>query len=322
MITTSPSLRYTARDWNEVRAAFSSSILVDTRLSSLAQNLEGGDWPLKGPEETPAGYIDLSFEEMREQLALRGQHPRMADHLIDILKETLAFDDPFGEMVTQSETAAARDNPLLKNLARLGLPENFPITLTALTPETLAFCQLESVTTLREFACLAQRMAQNVIVGGDFRGLLNALSNIDEAVIARYLPFRRGSTGVHYVEGLAQAVLAQPIAVQAALARRARHPLTQAETDLASTVSGVQLKRALDALAQRGSDLRVFCEEECQTLVQNMLAGTEPRQLTHTLNDPAIRAVVADLLRSLVPPSAVTPAASGLISRITHWFKK
>ena len=48
-------------------------------------------------------------------------------------------------------------------------------------------------------------MAQNVIVGGDFRKLLNALSHVDEQAIAEVLPFRRGATGLHLIEALALA---------------------------------------------------------------------------------------------------------------------
>jgi hypothetical protein len=48
-------------------------------------------------------------------------------------------------------------------------------------------------------------MSQAVIVGGDFRKLLNALSHIDEAAIAEVLPFRPGAKGLHLVEALAQA---------------------------------------------------------------------------------------------------------------------
>src|SRR4051812_9649602 len=115
----------TAQDWDEIRKAFASSIMVDTSLSSLAQNLDGPDWPVPG--ETPATYVDLTFEEMQEWLATRGMTPEHADLLVNIFKETLAFDNPFGEMVEQNEAAAQRDNQLLKNLARLGIPEDFPV---------------------------------------------------------------------------------------------------------------------------------------------------------------------------------------------------
>ncbi len=82
-------------------------------------NLDAPDWPIKGKSETPATYIDLNFEEVVELLQLKGQKPERIDQLVGILKETLAFDSPFGEMVTQSEASAVRENQLLKNLAKL-----------------------------------------------------------------------------------------------------------------------------------------------------------------------------------------------------------
>src|ERR1051326_570408 len=143
-------MKSTAKDWDEVRTAFASSIMVDTSISSLAQNLDGPDWPIKGKDETPAKYIDHNFEEVTELLQLKGQSPDRVDQLIAILKETLAFDSPFGEMVEQTEAASARDNPLLKNLQKLNISENFPITLTGLEPTTLDFCKSEGLSTLGE----------------------------------------------------------------------------------------------------------------------------------------------------------------------------
>ena len=197
--------KFTAKDWDEVRSAFAASIMVNTPLSSLAQNLDGPDWPVRGKEETPAAYIDLSYDEMQAMLAMKGMSPSRADFLVSLLKETLAFDNPFGEMVLQAEASAQKDNQLLKNLAKLGIPENFPITLTALSADTIEFCKLEKLATLGEFCIFAQGMSQNVIVGGDFRKLLNALSHIDEASLAESLPFRQGAKGLHLAEALVQA---------------------------------------------------------------------------------------------------------------------
>lgn len=211
-------MKSTPKEWDEARTAFASSIMVDTALNSLAQNLDAPDWPIKGKDETPAKYIDLSFEEVIELLQLKGQKPERIDQLISLLKETLAFDSPFGEMVTQSAAAAERDNPLLKNLAKLGIPENFPIELTALDAGTREFCKLEKLVTLSEFAVFAQGMSQNVIVGGDFKKLLNALSHVDESALAEVLPFRRGAKGLHLAEAMAQASRKQDAAAHAELA--------------------------------------------------------------------------------------------------------
>src|SRR5882757_8024894 len=241
-------MKSTAKEWDEVRSAFASSIMVDTALNSLAQNLDAPDWPIKGKEETPSKYIDLNFDEVTEMLQLKGQKPERLDQLVSILKETLAFDSPFGEMVTQTEAASVRDNPLLKNLAKLGIPENFPMALTALDAGTLDFCKLEKLSTLAEFAVFAQGMSQNVIVGGDFRKLLNALSNVDEAALAEVLPFRVAAKGLHLPEALVQA-------------SRATAPL----------------KRATQAVE--------YFHEEFQQLVANLRAGGSLARYLQVLNN-------------------------------------
>lgn len=194
---------FTTQDWDEVCTSFASSIMVDTALSSLAQNLEGPDWPIKGKEESPSVYIDLTFDEVKELLVMKG-YPDHQALLISILKDTLSFDDPFGDMLENTEQSAERDNQLIKNMAKLDISENFPILLTALDNDTREFCSLEKLTTLGEFARFAQNMSQNVIVGGDFRKLLNALSHVDEKALREVLPFRVGATGLHLFECLAQ----------------------------------------------------------------------------------------------------------------------
>ncbi|MEI7552270.1 MAG: hypothetical protein WCL24_08055 [Verrucomicrobiota bacterium] len=197
--------KYTAKDWDEVRSAFAASIMVNTSLNSLAQNLDGPEWPVKGKEETPAAYIDLGYDEMVTMLTMKGIPPSKADFLISLLKETLSFDTPFGEMAEQTAASATKDNQMLKNLAKLGIAEEFPIGLTALSPDTVDFCKLEKLSTLGEFCIFAQSMSQNVIVGGDFRRLLNALSHIDEATLAELLPFRPGARGLQLIEAMVQA---------------------------------------------------------------------------------------------------------------------
>jgi hypothetical protein len=315
-VTVVPSpLRYTARQWDEVRRAFCSSILADTQLTSLAQNLEGVEWPISGPEETPSSYIELEFAEMRERLALSGQPPVVADQLIDILKETLAFDDPFGEMVIQSEEVAVAENPLVKNLAKLKSPGDFPVRLTALSPETLLFCQLEGIVTLGEFAMAAQRMAGSVIVGGDFRALLNALSHVDERTLARYLPFRPGEKGLHYIEGLAQAVGAQSVEVQAALASRLKQPLPRAVQELAGTVSENDLKVAKAKLGSHAEGLQMYCKDEYQSIMNQIVAGVSPRQFTVVLGDPVLEAIVADILKPVVQ-------RTNFLTRFSNWLRK
>lgn len=293
----------TARDWDQIRTAFSTSIMVDTSLSSLAQNLEGPDWPLKGKDETPSKYIDLAFDEVAALLALQGQPPERFDLLAGILKETLAFDDPFGDMVAQAEEAATRDNPLLKNLARLEIPADFPVALSALSPGTLEFCGREKLTTLSELAVFAQGMAQSVIVGGDFRLLLNALSHVDEGAIAQFLPFRPGSPGLHWIESIAQALRAAPLEQRLALARKGALPV--------EPLAGALTARA-DYFAAEVADLR-----------RQQAEGVSLDRAVQILKDPAIEPLVlAELSRRLGPGAGGTAAAPkrGLFGSLARLF--
>ncbi len=279
-------MKSTAKDWDEVRTAFATSIMVDTSLNSLAQNLDGPEWPIKGKDETPAKYIDLSFEEVVELLQLKGQKPERIDQLIGLLKETLAFDSPFGDMVEQTQAASEKDNPLLKNLAKLNISENFPINLTALDAGTLEFCKLEGLSTLGEFAVRAQAMSQNVIVGGDFKKLLNALSHVDEGVLVEVLPFRRGHKGLHLVEAMAQA---------------ARRPDAAARAEIATS----------------------WFRDELTAIEKDLGAGGSLPRYFVTLGNPELEKRAADLLRPHLRVAApVAPAGEKKKGGLFGWFKK
>jgi hypothetical protein len=238
---------------------------------------------VKSKDETPSIYIDLSFGEALELLALKGQTADRIDQLITILRETLAFDSPFGDMVEQTEAASARDNPLLKNMARAGIAENFPISLTALGSDTVEFCKLEGLKTLGEFAVFAQGMSQNVIIGGDFRKLLNALSNMDETTLAELLPFRRGSKGLHLVEALAQ-----------------------------STRTANPVARAKEAMAW-------FTDDYAQ-LKKDFTDGTGVERQLGVLNNIELEKKVSEIIRQLIKPGsasvAAEPAKSSFFKRI------
>jgi len=255
--------------------------MVDTAITSLAQNLDGLEWPFSGKNEIPSTYLDFTYAELKAEFEDRGQ-PTGAELLVQILRETMSFDQPFGEMVKQTEAASQRDNPMLKTLSRLGIPENFPLSLVEVDQSTRELCQLENVETIGQFALFAQSVSQNVIVGGTFRELLNALAHVDEKVLAKYLPIRYGSNGVYFLEALIQATHA---AVPAA---RVQQILTWFSVDAAKW----RQESAAD-----------------YTFVHRQLA---------TIVDPSIRHRVLEL----VTPHFVTQAPrKGMWAAFSRWIK-
>lgn len=296
-------MRYNSKQWDEVRGSFSTSIMVDTPIHSLAQNLEGPDWPIKDKKETPAGYIDLTYSEAHELLAQKGQSIERFDQLVDILKETLAFDNPFGDMVEQTAVITERDNPLLKNMTRLEIPENYPIEFTSLQTSTLDFCRLEKITTLGQFAIFAQGLSQAVIVGGDFRGLLNALSHVDEPALAKFLPFRIGHKGLHLIEALAQL---------------ARNIPADQRTLLLTKPAFVN-----PSIRENAARLVTFFATQ-RTAIRAQIAtpGASLARVLVVINDPAIEALVAALLTPHVKSDAPAPVAAVKKGWFARMFSK
>lgn len=288
---------------------FQTSIMVDTPLNSLAQNLDAPDWPLPGREETPSKYVDLSYGELTILPELSG-HPERVAQLISILRETLAFDEPFGEMVAQTAMAVAQENPLQKNLAKLGIPAAYPMEQVAVSAETEEFCRLEKITTLGEFADFAQNMPAQVIVGGDFRALLNALAHVNETALAGFLPFRPGSRGLHLPEALGLLVAALPEGERSALARRYGAALKPEEEKAAAAIDRETRTRAEAALMDRATPVLEWFKGELEELVAKLKAGESLDRHLVVLGDPARERIVAKILEPALQ-AAGAPMAVG-----------
>ncbi len=193
--------KYNQTDWDDVRANFSMSPMVKTKIHSLAQNLEIKEWPIKGADETPEKYLGYEWEEVQALPTFEGKSKRL-DLFIDILKETMAFDDPFDDMLSNVDVAAKEDDLLGKHMNAFGIPEDFPLRFSGLSANTLELCENEEIESIGAFVEFSEKMSQSIVVGGDFKALLNALISKDEPELAKYLPFRPYHTGLHFAEAL------------------------------------------------------------------------------------------------------------------------
>jgi hypothetical protein len=306
--------QFTPKEWDEIRKKFHSSIMADTSLVSLAQNLDTKEWPHHGEDEKPSKYIDFTYEELLLLPEIAGKTDR-ADHLIGILKETLAFDDPFGEMVAQVEESAAKENPVLKTLGRLGIPEGYPLALVNLSEGTRAVCASEGVKTIGEFANLAQQMSTRVVIGGDFRSLLNALSHGDEAGIGQFLPFRKGASGLHLAEALGLAAAGLTRAEQLGLATAYGVKVSGAEAAVVPALAPAtraQLEQRVRPAFNAVLDW--FKEEKAKLLADLKSGGSLERHLV-VIGDPVREAIAARVVREILggaaQPAAEEPAKKG-----------
>ncbi|WP_438482852.1 hypothetical protein [Oleiharenicola lentus] len=286
--------KYNSAEWDEVRKKFSRSIMADTSLVSLAQNVDTKEWPHTGEEEKPSKYIDFTYDELLMMPEIAGKTDRV-DHLIEILKETLAFDDPFGDMVAQVEDTASRENPILKTLARLNIPEGFPLILANFSEGTRMVCTSEGIKTIGEFADLGQKMSTRVVLGGDFRNALNALTHGDEDGIAQFLPYRKGFTGLHLAESIGLVVGALPRSEQLALARFYGAKLAPDDAATAKPLGREQCEKLESSLRPAVNTALDWFKDEKAALVQSVVNGGTFERYFVVLNDP-VREVIASRL--------------------------
>ena len=305
--------KFNSTEWDEIRKKFHHSIMADTSLVSLAQNLDTKEWPHAGEEEKPSKYIDFTYDELMMMPEIAASAER-ADHLIGILKETLAFDDPFGDMVAQVEETASKENPILKTLGRLNIPENFPLMLANVSEGTRTVCTSEGIKTIGEFANLGQQMSTRVVLGGDFRLMLNALTHGDEEGIGKFLPFRKGATGLHLAEAIGLIAAGLPRADQLSLGKFYGAKLPAADAAAAKPVAKEQAEKHEAMTRATVMAALDWFKDEKTALAKLLSEGGSYERYFLLLNDPA-REAIAIRLTSLAlkvtakPGPAVMPGA-------------
>jgi hypothetical protein len=301
--------KFNSTEWDEIRKKFRHSIMADTSLVSLAQNLDTKEWPHKAEDEKPSKYIEFSYEELLMLPEIAGNADK-ADHLIGILKETLAFDDPFGDMVAEVEKTAAKDNPILKTLARLNIPAAYPMALANFSEGTRVVCASEGVKTIGEFANLGQQMSTRVVLGGDFRNALNALTHGDEEGIGQFLPFRKGSTGLHLPEAIGLISAGLPRAEQLGLAKAYGAKLSPADSAAAKALTKEQVAKLESGLRVTLNAALDWFKDQKPALVKHLEDGGTYERYFVVINDPAREAIAVKLTSSVLQVSAKAAAAS------------
>jgi hypothetical protein len=301
--------KFNSSEWDEIRKKFRHSIMADTSLVSLAQNLDIKEWPYSAEDEKPGKYIDFTYEELMMLPEIAGK-PENADHLIAILKETLSFDDPFGDMVAQVEETSTKDNPILKTLSRLNIPEDYPLMLANFSEGTRIVCSSEGVKTIGAFATLGQQMSTRVVLGGDFRNALNVLIHGDEEGIGQFLPFRKGETGLHLAEAIGLIAAGLPRADQLALGKFYGAKLSPADSAGVKTVSRDQVEKQEGLMRATVVAALDWFKEEKAELIKHLTGGGTLERYFLVLNDPAREAIAVRLTSAQVKATVTMAAAA------------
>lgn len=187
--------------WNEVRKKMLTSILVDTKIITLAEDLDFEAWPINDSEETPAKYIYYSLDQIQLMPEFEGQ-PHLIQRLYEILVTTISMDDPFDEISINVEEQHSTDYSFDDIFAKLDIDTNFPLQLISIPKEIFDVMNNMGVKNLKEFMTLSQKIAQKVHLKGDLRTYINAVVNVNESAISEFIPYRPKTKGLHLEESL------------------------------------------------------------------------------------------------------------------------
>lgn len=310
-LPTRPSYIHSADDWSQLRAHFMSSMLMDIHLHKLGQNI-GLSWPLRGQDETPSKYMDYTFEELPMAPGLEGQ-PQRLNLLMEILKETASFDQPFQNMVETVVPPSRKKETTLQLLKRHEIPPGFPVKFTGLSAATKDLCKAEGCVTISDSIQFLQNLAQNILVNGEIKGFLNALTNGDARALAAFLPLRTGEKGIHFAEAIGIIVRSLP---KSQFYELANYHLTRSDKPLPP-----ELERIEVWLCGQIEHLFPWFHEEKSMLASQCEAGDSIERFLMPLNNPECEAIAKALVLRLFPGRIAETKPRSLFHRMTSLWR-
>jgi hypothetical protein len=305
--------KYSAEEWDYIRRRYSSSILSETEIGKLGQNV-GISWPFKGRGETPAKYTDYDFEELKTVPGFIGKVSRVKV-LMDILRETLAFDSPFGDLVASLEIGSLEDATFTHSLDKLGIPEDFPATLMHFSEDTQELLKNEGVGTLIECVHFCQNIAQGIPIGGDdLKGFLNSLAQKDEWVMAKHMPYRRGERGLHLAEAIGLLCEGLDTPTQLYFMQEGGITLSDEEQEALASSSKLNIEASVKCALDKLAKVLEWFSAEAPELQQAFATGGSPERFFITINELRRERMAVELSKLYFAPKR--EKKSGFLGRI------
>ena len=307
--------KYSADEWEHFRERFSESILKTTEIAELGRSV-GISWPFKGSGETPEKYIRFSFEELQNVPGLIGKKKRVND-LMDVLREILAFDDPFSNMMDTVEKKNNENRVYKRVLKKLEIPENYPVHLMFFSPETQKLLHKKGVTTLMEAIRFGERLSES---DDDLNSLLSGLALVNESTIRKHLPFRLGQRGLHLPEAVGLMVRNIDEQVRVELLKQAGISVAGSEdSDQETTKSGAK-EASLQVVSVRFNELCSWFDTQTDELKQACSSPESIERYFLPINDAEIERVAIALAMIHFGDSKKTE--SGMFQKVSNLFKR
>lgn len=309
--------KYSNEEWEHFRKRFSDSILKTTEIAELGRSV-GISWPFKGSGETPERYIQFSFEELQSVPGLIGKKKRVND-LMDVLREILAFDDPFSSMMDTVEKKNDTIHIYEDILKKLEIPLNYPVSLMSFSPETKELLYSKGLKTLIEAVNFASRSSAKSETEKDLYSFINSLALINEATIRKHLPLRVGNSGLYLPEAIGLLVRDMDKSIRIELLNLAGIPLTESESSI-ETMDPQSLEPLLKVASVRFNEICSWFGEQTQELKQLCNSHESVERYFIHINDAQVER--ASIALCMIHFGAEDKLKSSMFKKVLNLFRR
>lgn len=286
---------HSEEEWEHLRERFRDSALNDTDLSILGQNA-GISWPFKGSDETPLKYIQYDFEELKSVPGLIGKKARIKN-LMNILRETLAFDDPFSDLVDAVESDGEIDETFERILERYNVSGKYPARFIRFGVETQVLIEEQDLESLVAVIHYGQSLSHDVAIGAELKAFLNGIAHEHTPTLKAHLPYRSGERGLYLAEAVGLVAMDMDVTVQLELLHQSGLTLTEAEEAQRKQASPSEVESALKVAVAKVADLCTWFTEESDELKQVYSSGGSPERYFIAINDLRLERIAVTLAR-------------------------
>lgn len=310
--------KYSAEEWEYICRRFTNSILNETEIAKLGQNA-GISWPFKGNDENPNKYIEYTFDELNSVPGLIGKKSRI-HKLFDILRETLAFDDPFGDMADQVEAGNEQDDTFDRILERLEINKDYPAKFVHFRDDTIELLSRESnAQTLIDIIHFGQGLSHSAVVGADIKALMNSLAHKDHVGIRKHIPYRRAG-GLHLAEAIGLIADDLNDSLQAELLFQSGAALSSEELALRERGVAADSERQLSSALDQVTELCNWFSVEAADLKEIFAAGGAPERFFLINNEPRTERVALALARLHFGVTTIGAPKGGVLGKLSSLF--
>lgn len=311
--------KYSAEEWEHLRERFFKSILKTTEIAELGRNV-GVSWPFKGSGETPEKYIKFNFEELQNVPGLIGKKKRVKD-LMDVLREILAFDDPFSNMADTIEDKSKEDSVYERILKKLKISESYPVNLMFFSSETQKLLHDNGVKTLMEAINFGKKSALRAKGSNDLSSLVNGIALVNESILKTHLPFRIGHQGLYLPEAVGLLIRNLDTSLRIELLDQAGMPLTDSEISIKNEISKDSLEPKMKVVLMRFNELCSQFDDQVDELKELFSGSPElVERYFLPINAPEIERIAIAL--SMIYFGNSKKSQHGIFKKVSNLFKR